>query len=126
MKFVHNFKIIKNEIQTHLNKVSLIVVSKNQTVEKINYLITEGHKDFGENRVQEAKSKWSDILKKNTNLKLHFIGKLQSNKIKGIGELFEFIHFNFILVLSDNSATTSPFSFEKNGTITSGTNDTFL
>lgn len=92
MKFVHNFKIIKNEIQTHLNKVSLIVVSKNQTVEKINYLITEGHKDFGENRVQEAKSKWSDILKKNTNLKLHFIGKLQSNKIKGIGELFEFIH----------------------------------
>jgi pyridoxal phosphate enzyme (YggS family) len=92
MKFVHNFKIIRNEIQTHLNKVSLIVVSKNQTVEKINYLISEGHKDFGENRVQEAKSKWSDILKKNTNLKLHFIGKLQSNKIKGIGELFEFIH----------------------------------
>lgn len=92
MEFVHNFKIIRNEIQTHLNKVSLIVVSKNQTVEKINYLISEGHKDFGENRVQEAKSKWSDILKKNTNLKLHFIGKLQSNKIKGIGELFEFIH----------------------------------
>lgn len=92
MEFVHNFKIIRNEIQTHLNKVSLIVVSKNQTFEKINYLISEGHKDFGENRVQEAKSKWSDILKKNTNLKLHFIGKLQSNKIKGIGELFEFIH----------------------------------
>ena len=92
MEFVHNFKIIRNEIQTHLNKVSLIVVSKNQTVEKINYLISEGHKDFGENRVQEAKSKWSDILKKNTNLKLHFIGKLQSNKIKGLGELFEFIH----------------------------------
>ena len=57
MKFVHNFKIIKNEIQTHLNKVSLIVVSKNQTLEKINYLISEGHKDFGENRVQEAKLK---------------------------------------------------------------------
>jgi len=92
MNFLHNFKTIKNEIKDYLNKVNLIVVTKNQDFEKINHLIIEGHKDFGENKVQEAKLKWQDFLKKDTDIKLHFIGKLQSNKIKGIGELFQFIH----------------------------------
>jgi PLP dependent protein len=92
MNFLHNFKTIKNEIKDYSNKANLIVVTKNQDFEKINHLIIEGHKDFGENKVQEAKLKWQDFLKKNTDIKLHFIGKLQSNKIKGIGELFQFIH----------------------------------
>lgn len=92
MSFLHNFKTIRNEIKDHSNKVKLIVVTKNQNFEKINYLISDGHKDFGENRIQEAKSKWQNFLKKNNDIKLHFIGKLQSNKIKGIGELFQFIH----------------------------------
>ena len=92
MNFLHNFKTIKNEIKDYLNKVNLIVVTKNQNFEKINHLIIEGHKDFGENKVQEAKLKWKDFLKNNTDIRLHFIGKLQSNKIKGIGELFQFIH----------------------------------
>ena len=92
MNFLHNFKTIRNEIKDHSNNVNLIVVTKNQNFEKINYLINEGHKDFGENRFQEAKTKWQDYLRKNSDIKLHFIGKLQSNKIKGIGELFKFIH----------------------------------
>ena len=92
MNFLHNFKTIKNEIKDYSNKVNLIVVTKNQDFEKINHLIIEGHKDFGENKVQEAKLKWQDFLKNNSNIRLHFIGKLQSNKIKGIGELFQFVH----------------------------------
>ncbi len=92
MNFLHNFKTIKKEIKDYSNKVNLIVVTKNQNFEKINHLIIEGHKDFGENKVQEAKLKWQDFLKNNSDIRLHFIGKLQSNKIKGIGELFQFIH----------------------------------
>ena len=92
MNFLHNFKTIKNEIKDYSNKANLIVVTKNQNFEKINHLIIEGHKDFGENKVQEAKLKWQDFLKNNSDIRLHFIGKLQSNKIKGIGELFQFIH----------------------------------
>jgi pyridoxal phosphate enzyme (YggS family) len=92
INFLHNFKSIRNEIKNYSNKVNLIVVTKNQDFEKINFLISEGHKDFGENKVQEARSKWQDYLKNNINIRLHYIGKLQSNKIKGIGELFQFIH----------------------------------
>jgi pyridoxal phosphate enzyme (YggS family) len=92
MNFLHNFKTIKNEIKDYSNKVNLIIVTKNQNFEKINPLIVEGHKDFGENKVQEAQLKWRDYLKDNSDIRLHFIGKLQSNKIKGIGDLFQFIH----------------------------------
>jgi pyridoxal phosphate enzyme (YggS family) len=92
MNFLHNFKTIKNEIKDYSNKANLIVVTKNQNFEKINHLIIEGHKDFGENKVQEARLKWRDYLKDNSDIRLHFIGKLQSNKIKGIGEFFQFIH----------------------------------
>ena len=92
MNFLHNFKTIKNEIKDYSNKVNLIIVTKNQNFEKINPLIVEGHKDFGENKVQEAQLKWRDYLKDNSDIRLHFIGKLQSNKIKGIGEFFKFIH----------------------------------
>jgi len=92
MNFLHNFKTIKNEIKDYSNKVNLIVVTKNQDFEKINQLIIEGHKDFGENKVQETQFKWRDYLRQNSDIRLHFIGKLQSNKIKGIGELFQFIH----------------------------------
>jgi pyridoxal phosphate enzyme (YggS family) len=92
MNFLHNFKTIKNEIKDYSNKVNLIIVTKNQNFEKINPLIVEGHKDFGENKVQEAQLKWRNYLKDNSDIRLHFIGKLQSNKIKGIGDLFQFIH----------------------------------
>jgi pyridoxal phosphate enzyme (YggS family) len=92
MDFLHNFKNLRNEIKDQSNQTNLIVVTKNQSFDKINHLINEGHKDFGENKVQEAKSKWEVFLNKNDDINLHFIGRLQSNKIKGIGELFKFIH----------------------------------
>ena len=92
MNFLNNFKIINNEIENYSKKIHLIVVTKNQAFEKINQLILLGHKHFGENKAQEAKSKWHEFLKNNNDVKLHFLGKLQSNKIKGIGEIFEFIH----------------------------------
>jgi pyridoxal phosphate enzyme (YggS family) len=92
MDFLHNFKNLRNEIKDQSNQTNLIVVTKNQSFDKINHLINEGHKDFGENKVQEAKSKWEVFLNRNDDINLHFIGRLQSNKIKGIGELFKFIH----------------------------------
>ena len=92
MKFLQNFKSIKNEVNNYSKKTNLIVVTKNQDFSKITYLINEGHKDFGENRIQEAKLKWDFFLQNNSHINLHFIGKLQSNKIKGIGNLFNFVH----------------------------------
>jgi pyridoxal phosphate enzyme (YggS family) len=70
----------------------LIVVTKNQNLDKINLIIKEGHKDFGENRVQEAISKWKNLLSEDTDLKLHLIGKLQSNKAKDAFNIFKYIH----------------------------------
>ena len=59
---------------------------------EINPLIENGHLHFGENKVQEAVDKWTDIKKLNQNLKLHMIGKLQSNKVKYVVPLFDYIH----------------------------------
>ena len=55
-------------------------------------LIEHGHEDYGENKVQEAMDKWSDIKKNNQNIKLHLIGRLQSNKVKFALRLFDYIH----------------------------------
>jgi len=55
-------------------------------------LIEHGHRDFGENKVQEALEKWTKIKNKNKNIKLHMVGKLQSNKVKFVLPLFDFIH----------------------------------
>jgi len=92
MKFLQKFILIKNEINNFSKKTNLIIVTKNQDFSKITHLINEGHKDFGENRIQEAKLKWNFFLQNNSHINLHFIGKLQSNKIKGIGNLFNFVH----------------------------------
>ena len=73
-------------------KVSIIAVSKTFSLEHINPLVNYGHQHFGENKVQEAISKWSQIKKENDNLKLHMIGKLQSNKAKDAVKLFDYIH----------------------------------
>ena len=92
MTIVENYNKILQTINTFKKETKLIVVTKGQDLSKINPLIQIGHQDFGENRVQEAKLKWQDFLKNNSDTRLHFIGKLQSNKIKGIGELFQFVH----------------------------------
>jgi len=72
--------------------VKIIAVSKTFSKEHIKPLIDHGHQHFGENKVQEAISKWSDIKKENENLKLHMIGKLQSNKAKDAVKIFDYIH----------------------------------
>ena len=70
----------------------IIAVSKTFKIDHINPLIEHGHKHFGENKVQEAIEKWSEVKLKNNNLMLHMIGKLQSNKVKLAVKLFDYIH----------------------------------
>jgi len=92
MNYLENFKDIKEEIYSIKKNANLIVVTKNQIFEKILDIINLGHLDFGENRIQEAQNKWSSYLQSNNNIKLHLIGKLQSNKVKEAFNLFTFIH----------------------------------
>jgi len=75
-----------------IQKVNIIAVSKVFPIEHIKPLIDHGHQHFGENKVQEAISKWLEIKKNNENLKLHMIGKLQSNKAKDAVKTFNYIH----------------------------------
>ena len=75
-----------------IQKVNIIAVSKTFSTEHIKPLVDHGHQHFGENKVQEAISIWSEIKKNNENLKLHMIGKLQSNKAKDAVKLFDYIH----------------------------------
>jgi pyridoxal phosphate enzyme (YggS family) len=72
--------------------VNIIAVSKTFALEHINPLIDYGHTHFGENKVQEANAKWKEIKAQKKNLKLHMIGKLQSNKAKDAVQLFNYIH----------------------------------
>ena len=91
---VDRFEKIKLKISSSKpNKpVNIIAVSKTFTYSYIKPLIDYGHAHFGENKVQEALTKWSEEKKTNQNLKLHMIGKLQSNKAKDAVQLFDYIH----------------------------------
>jgi len=92
MNCLDNYKAIKEET-FKLNTISnVIVVTKNRSFDSILPIIKSGHLHFGENKVQEAKEKWSAFLENNKNIKLHLIGKLQSNKAKDAFVLFDFIH----------------------------------
>ena len=92
LNYLYNYKTIKEEIINIKKDTNLLVVTKNQNFDKIKELISIGHFDFAENKVQEANEKWSEILKSNKNIQLHLIGKLQSNKAKDAFSLFNFIH----------------------------------
>ena len=74
------------------SKVKIIAVSKTFSIDNILPLIDNGHLDFGENKVQEAVDKWTDIKNYKKDLKLHMIGKLQTNKVKQAVKLFDYIH----------------------------------
>ena len=90
---MHN--IVKNlfDIETKINKrAKIIAVSKTFKIDKILPLVDHGHSHFGENKVQEAVEKWTDIKNKNSKLNLHMIGKLQTNKVKFAVKLFDYIH----------------------------------
>jgi pyridoxal phosphate enzyme (YggS family) len=95
---VTNLINIKNNIDVYLknlninNKTKIIAVSKTFTIDKILPLIDCGHIDYGENKVQEAIEKWSEIKEKKPEIKLHMIGKLQTNKVKLAVKLFDYIH----------------------------------
>ena len=92
MNYLNNFKIIKNEISSFKKKINIIVVTKNQSLDKIIPFVDDGHNHFGENRVQEALSKWDIYLKTKPYLNLHLIGKLQSNKAKDALRIFNYVH----------------------------------
>ena len=83
---------IKKEIQSNNSKAEIVAISKTFPLNKILPLINFGHLNFGENKVQEAVSKWTDIKKDFNNIKLHFVGKLQTNKVKYALPLFDYIH----------------------------------
>ena len=95
---VKNLLDIENNVKVHLDGLKInhypkiIAVSKTFKIEKILPLIEHGHTDFGENKVQEAIEKWQDVKQTNPKIKLHMIGKLQTNKVKFAVQLFDFIH----------------------------------
>ena len=95
---VKNLLEIDNNIKVYLNKLNInskpkiIAVSKTFKIDKILPLIEYGHTEFGENKVQEAIEKWTEIKKTNLRLKLHMIGKLQTNKVKYAVRIFDYIH----------------------------------
>jgi len=97
-KTVQNLLDIQKKINNCLAKLKIskipkiIAVSKTFTIETIKPLIEYGHLDFGENKVQEAIEKWSDIKSSNKSIKLHLIGNLQTNKVKFAIKLFDYIH----------------------------------
>jgi pyridoxal phosphate enzyme (YggS family) len=92
MEVIQNFLSIKNQICSLNPKSKLIAVSKGQSIDKIKLLIDSGHLDFGENKVQEALLKWTDVINNNKNINLHLIGGLQSNKAKDAFKIFNYIH----------------------------------
>jgi len=91
---VERFNKIKSNILKlqPIRPVKIVAVSKTFSLSHIKPLIDYGHDHFGENKVQECFSKWTEIKKVNHNLKLHMIGKLQSNKAKNAVEIFDYIH----------------------------------
>jgi pyridoxal phosphate enzyme (YggS family) len=95
---VKNLLDIKDKIKTYLNELNIInnpkiiAVSKTFKIETMLPLIDYGHFDFGENKVQEAVEKWTKIKMTNSKLKLHMIGKLQTNKVKFAVQIFDYIH----------------------------------
>ena len=92
---VKNLIYIKDLIKSKVNHDRLpkiIAVSKTFSIENILPLIEHGHLHYGENKVQEALDKWSDIKKQNNNIELHLIGRLQTNKVKFALKIFDYIH----------------------------------
>ena len=91
---IERFNKIKSNIASikKPKDVNIIAVSKTFSIEQIHPLLNYGHIHFGENKVQEAISKWGEIKRNSKDLNLHMIGKLQSNKAKDAVKLFDYIH----------------------------------
>ncbi|MDB4613789.1 YggS family pyridoxal phosphate-dependent enzyme [Candidatus Pelagibacter sp.] len=94
-KSIVNLNLIKEDLKAKISNyhnIKIIAVSKTFPIEAIIPLIEYGHLEYGENKVQEAITKWTDIKLANPNIKLHLIGKLQTNKVKFALKLFDYIH----------------------------------
>ena len=94
-KSIINLNLIKEDLKIKINNyhnVKIIAVSKTFSIEAIMPLIKYGHLEYGENKVQEALTKWTDIKLVNPDIKIHLIGKLQTNKVKLALKLFDYIH----------------------------------
>ena len=95
---VQNLIYIEDEVKSKINDLDIaripkiIAVSKTFTMDRILPLIEHGHLDYGENKVVEAIEKWTEVKSKNTNIKLHLIGRLQTNKVKLAVKIFDYIH----------------------------------
>ena len=88
----NNFNFIQNKINGISKFTRIVVVSKKRSYDQIQPLLQINHLDYGENQIQEALNKWPSIIASNKEIKLHLIGRLQSNKAKAAFNLFEFIH----------------------------------
>tara|TARA_B100000780_G_C21112977_1_gene449958 strand:+ start:1475 stop:2125 length:651 start_codon:yes stop_codon:yes gene_type:complete len=94
-KIIDNLILIENILKEKLNNVeipTIIAVSKTFPMSEILPLVNHGHVHFGENKVQEAIDKWTDVKNQNTDIKLHLIGRLQTNKVKFALKIFDYIH----------------------------------
>ena len=95
---VKNLLDIENNINVFINKLNInnnpkiVAVSKTFKIDQILPLIEYGHVDYGENKVQEAIEKWTEVKKVKSKVKLHMIGKLQTNKVKFAVQIFDYIH----------------------------------
>jgi pyridoxal phosphate enzyme (YggS family) len=92
MYIINNYNCIVHSIQSLSKKTTLIVVTKNQNYDTVRLLIEKKHLHFGENKVQESLSKWKKLIIIYPQIKLHLIGKLQSNKAKDAFKIFHYIH----------------------------------
>ena len=101
---VERFQKIKSNIESlkPIKPVNIIAVSKTFNLDHISPLVDYGHQHFGENKVQEATVKWSQLKVTKKDLKLHMIGKLQTNKAKDAVKLFDYIHSVDSQKLADN------------------------
>ena len=94
-KSIVNLNLIKEDLKSKIKNyqnIKIIAVSKTFPIEAIEPLIEHGHLEYGENKVQEALNKWTEIKIANSNIKLHLIGKLQTNKVKFALKIFDYIH----------------------------------
>ena len=94
-KSIDNLNLIKEDLKSKINNyqnIKIVAVSKTFPIEAIMPLIEYGHLEYGENKVQEAITKWTEVKLARPNIKLHLIGKLQTNKVKFALKLFDYIH----------------------------------
>jgi len=107
MSILENYKKIITDFIQFNKKVTLIAVSKTFSLDFIKPLIDFGHKHYGENKVQEAINKWSEIIKTVPDIKIHMVGRLQTNKVKEAVKIFSYIHS------LDNEKLANQLAFEE-------------